>query len=127
MARSNIQSEKLTDGRSADLKPDSMWLAAEDILGLNEIEVEIEAIYRHKNVTFQDGRTKDRIGALKFKGKTKQLIVNTTKRVALTNMFGPDLPNWIGKRIRLFTGQTMLKGEMVNAIFIKDTSGKGSK
>lgn len=115
-----MQKQKF-EGRSAEMKADSPWLAAEDILGLPPLSVKIKEVFFNKNVKFDKGRTEDRY-SLAFEGKKKELLVNSTNRKRLVNMFGPESKEWAGKTIKLYTEKTNLMGEIVDGIRIVDTT-----
>lgn len=81
------------------LKP-TPWLASEDILGKGPVEVTIETCHKVKDAVFDAGRKED-VFTLSFVGKEKQLVLNATNRKALVNMFGPHVPDWKGKKIKI--------------------------
>lgn len=95
-----MKSEPFT-GRSAEMKRESNWLSAEDLLGLGDVEVEISGVFFHKGATFDDGR-KDDVYSLSFAGKARQLILNNGNRKTLANRFGGKCPDWVGKKITLY-------------------------
>jgi hypothetical protein len=80
----------------------SPWLASEDLDGMGEVPVTIEAVFRHSDVTMQDGRKLKTLFALKFAGKDKQMVVNATNRKTLAGAFGADVRAWKGKAVRLY-------------------------
>jgi hypothetical protein len=108
------------EGRSAEMKKDSPWLAAEDIEGLGDVVVEIEHVYKHTDVEFEAGRKEKAIYSMAFKNGRKQLILNSTNRVMCKDHFGSDVKNWIGKKITLYIQEGVkLKGKLVKGIRIR--------
>jgi len=79
----------------------SPWLASEDLLGLGEIAVKIEAVYLHENVKMDGGRNEAQLYAIKFAGAEKQMILNATNRKALSQAFGARVDTWAGKTVYL--------------------------
>ena len=82
-----------------ELKP-TPWLASEDILERGPVEVTIEACHKVKDAVFDAGRKED-VFTVSFVGKKKQLVLNATNRKTLVTMFGPHVPEWKGKKIKL--------------------------
>ena len=80
----------------------SPWLASEDLDGLGEVPVVIEAVYKHGDVTMQDGRKLKVMFALKFAGKDKEMVVNATNRKTLAAAFGANVKAWKGKSVLLY-------------------------
>ena len=86
-------------GPSGGLKKESQWLASEDI-GSRDVTVTIEAVEKYTGAEFEGGR-KENVGALKFAGKEKRLILNSTNRRALVRLYGMETKDWIGKPVTL--------------------------
>jgi len=109
------ESETLGDmtpftGRSSEFH-DSVWLAAEDLVGLGNVHVEITEVMNHRNVVFQGGRTVPRVLSLQFKGDSRRLVVNNTNRKTLVWLFRTNkAPEWIGKRVTLFVTEVPAVG-----------------
>ncbi len=80
----------------------SPWLASEDLDGLGDVPVVIEAVFCHKDVAMQDGRKQAKLFAIKFTGKERQMVLNATNRKALVAKFGTDVKAWLGKEILLY-------------------------
>ncbi len=106
------------EGRSAEMKKDTPWLASEDIMGMGDVPVTITGCYLHRNAQFDDGRKED-VYALAFEGKKKQLVLNATNRKTLVDWFGPNVPDWIGKGVKLHVVRLKAWGEWTNGIRIK--------
>jgi hypothetical protein len=90
-------------GRSAEMRKETPWLSSEDLMDVgHDVEVEIEAVYRHIGAQFDDGRT-ETVHALKFVGKAKQLILNATNRKRLVALCGSTkVATWVGKKVALY-------------------------
>jgi hypothetical protein len=102
------------------MKKDSPWLASEDILGLGDVKVTIENVFRHVDVEFEAGRKEKTVYSIKFKGSPKQLVVNSTNRKALVAKFGVNVKDWVGKQVLLYVDPTVrLMGKIVNGVRIK--------
>lgn len=117
------QAAKSTEfkGRSAEMR-DSLFLAVEDLEGKGDTTVTIARVIQHSNVTFVDGRKKDKVFAIEFERATKQLTVNATRRKTLKGMFGPDVTKWKGQQIILYIDPDVkMKGETVGGIRIRET------
>lgn len=81
---------------------ESPWLTHEDLTDGKDVVVTIEDVLLRKDVTYEGGRKKPKVLALKFKGKERELAVNATNRRVLNDMFGTDTGGWVGKPIALF-------------------------
>jgi hypothetical protein len=97
---------------------DSVWLTWEDLPEGKDSEAKIMDIERHDKLTFEAGRTVTNKYSLVF--KVKMLLVNAAHRKVMTNMFGTDTSQWIGKRITLYVSQTQMAGKTVNCVRIRD-------
>jgi hypothetical protein len=103
-----MESEQFT-GRSVEMKKETPWLSSEDLLDAGDVIVEISGVYKHKGVKFDDGREMD-VFALAFKGKAKQLVLNSTNRRALVSLFGTTKVNeWVGKKVTLYVAHDVRK------------------
>ncbi len=80
----------------------SPWLASEDIDGLGDVPATIEGVFKHTDVTMQEGRKEAKLFAVKFVGKDKQMVLNATNRKALAGAFGADVRAWKGKHVALY-------------------------
>ncbi len=96
-------------GRTSAMRTENRWLGAEDIFGAGDITVTIAAVIRYTDITFEGGRTKKELFALRFEGKTKQMILSPTKRRPIVKAFGTDVREWIGKRITLYVNTDVPK------------------
>ena len=112
MAESFVE---LKDGDSLirAAREDNRWLGVIDIYQHAPIRVTIEGVKRFKDVAFEKGRKENGL-CLKFKGKTKMLILNAGNRTTLTELFGDDPAKLKGKEVvlevqpleRTFNGKT---------------------
>ena len=94
------------------------WLASDDIAGFGDVPVTIAQVIRHDQAIFDEGRTEN-VFALKFEGKTKQMVLNRTNTDKLQELFGERTGDWQGKNILLYVVRTRMMGKEVNGIRIK--------
>lgn len=90
------------EGRSAEMKKDSPWLASEDIEGFGDVEVEIEGVFRNNNVKTEGGKVENNVYTIKFVGKKKEMWLNNINRQRIRNMYGVNVKDWKGKKIKLY-------------------------
>lgn len=100
----------------------SPWLASEDLVGLGDVEAVIEEVLLYDEVMFDGGRKEKNVPTLKFRGKTKQLVLRTSaNRKALVHMFGADTKAWREKTIKLYHDPTVkFGGKAVGGIRIRE-------
>lgn len=109
------------DGRSAEMKKDSPWLASEDIDGLGDVKVTVENVFKNDDVIMDGGRKENNIYSLKFKGTDKEMILNSINRQRMVKMYGPKVADWKGKQIELYVDDKVkLKGSIVKGLRIKE-------
>ncbi|MBU2048815.1 MAG: hypothetical protein KKH61_07535 [Gammaproteobacteria bacterium] len=118
-------------GRASEMR-NSPWLASEDILGLGDVRATIERVWRHRDVTMQDGRKEAVLYALSFAGKDKRMVLNATNRKRLAAAFGADVRKWTGKNILLYVESGVrkpggAKGETCNGLRLKIPAGPGPR
>jgi hypothetical protein len=113
-----MQSKKF-EGRSAEMKKATPWLASEDIMGVAPVKVEVKGCWFHKKVEFDGGRKED-IYAIEFVGKEKQLVLNSTNRQTMVAMFGANVKDWEGHSISLTVVDCKMMGKKVKGIRIVD-------
>lgn len=107
------------EGRSSVMR-DSTWLAAEDIDGLGDVTLTIEKVHVRKNVEFDFGRKTPVVYSLKFKGKQRELILNSAKRNVIQDAYGSSTGDWVGKEVTLYVDPNVkMKGEKVKGIRIR--------
>ncbi len=108
------------EGRSSEMKKESLWLASEDIMGLGDVKVEIEKVYRFREVEFEQGRKERDVYTIAFKNKQKQMVLNSTNRKTLVGLFGVNVKDWAGKTVHLYVDTNVkMRGKIVSGIRIK--------
>ncbi len=112
---------KSFNGLSGALRT-SPWLASEDLVGLGDVECEIEDVLIYDEVAFDRGRSEKNVPTLKFKNKQKQMVLRTSaNRKALVRLFGSDTKNWRGKLIKVYHDPTVrFGGKVVGGLRIRD-------
>lgn len=114
------QQSQVFEGRSAEMKKDSPWLASEDLIGLGDVKVLIDSVHRHVDVEFDAGRKEKVVYSIKFKGKSKHLILNSTNRKTLVAKFGVNVKDWAGKEVTLYVDPNVrMMGKTVPGLRIK--------
>jgi hypothetical protein len=107
-------------GRSSEMKKDTPWLSSEDLIGLGDVKVKVEAVYRHRDVEFDAGRKEKEVYSVKFVGKAKQLVLNSTNRKTLVAKFGVNVKDWADKDVVLFVDSNVrMMGKTVCGVRIK--------
>jgi len=116
----NKPTAEVFDGRSSEMKKETPWLSSEDLIGLGDIQVVVEAVYRHQDVEFDAGRKEKVVYSIKFKGKQKQLVLNSTNRKTLVAKYGVNVKDWVGKEVTLYVDDNVrMMGKRVCGIRIK--------
>jgi hypothetical protein len=106
------------EGRSGEMKV-SQWLSSEDIQG-QEVNVIVTACRKHKDVEFDKGRKEETVYSLEFKGKAKQMVLNSTNRKRMVELFGNNVKEWKHKEITLYVNENVrFAGKKVCGIRIK--------
>jgi hypothetical protein len=62
------------------------------------------------------GKDKERHPVLWFKGTEKGLVLNKTNAMTIAALYGPEMNEWLGKRITLYTERVRIGGENKIAI-----------
>lgn len=104
----------------------SPWLSSEDLAGMGEVQVTIEKVFKHENITMQEGRKMPLAFSIKFVGKDKQMICNATNRKTLAAAFGADVRKWKDKKVLLYVQDGVRNpsgGAPVKGLRIKIQSG----
>jgi hypothetical protein len=97
------------EGKSAEMKKDTPWLASEDLLDAGDVKVTIEGVFRHTDAEFESGR-KELVYGLRFVGRSKQLILNATNRKTCVSKFGTGkVKEWVGKEVVLYVDPNVRK------------------
>lgn len=114
------KSSEIFEGRSGEMKKDTPWLASEDIIGLGDVTVEIVCCHRHRDVEFDAGRKEACVYSVEFKGKKKQLVLNSVNRKSLVSLFGVNVKDWAGQTIKLYVDpHVKMMGKIVPGIRIR--------
>lgn len=116
--KDRLESGEIYRGPCGALK-DSNWLTAEALPIDRDIVVQIEAVIRRREVKFAN-ETKHSYGSLRFKGKEKELGLNSTHIKVLKALFGPDTSAWFGRHIALYVDPDVSAfGQIVSAVRIR--------
>jgi hypothetical protein len=84
---------------------DSPWLTNEDLPHDRDVVVQIEKVVLRRNLKMQGGRDKAVGLSLKFAGRGRELLLNSTNRKVLSALFGPSTGEWFGKSVALYVEQ----------------------
>lgn len=107
------------EGTAPEMR-ESEWLASEDIEDAGDVTVEIEAVIKRTDVSFEAGRKKPVVYSLKFKGKTRELVLNGTNRRRMVEHFGKRAVDWKGQKITLYVDPNVkFAGKTVKGIRIR--------
>jgi hypothetical protein len=68
------------------------------------------------------GDSGDRKAVLYFVGKEKGLVLNKTNANVISDMYGYETDDWVGKPIELFPTKTDYAGKRVDAIRVREVS-----
>lgn len=99
---------------------ESIYFASEDIEHKDEVELKINSIEEHRNVTFDGGRKKERVLAIGFENQNKKLVLNSTNRKKLMAHYGNKVSEWKGKKISIYIdNKVRLMGKLTRGIRIK--------
>lgn len=97
--------------KSSDAFP-SKYLRTADLQG-REFHLTITAVRREE---VGDGDIKP---VMFFQGAEKGMVVNKTKWMAMSAMYGDESDNWIGAQITLFPTKVLFKSDMVDSIGLR--------
>ena len=90
---------------------DSIWLTNEDIPHDRDTVVTIESIIVRRKVKFQGGREKPVALSAKFKGKSRELLLNAGHRKILIGLFGPTAGDWFNRDVALYVEQDVRRAD----------------
>jgi len=94
---------------------DYRFISAEELP--KDMAVTIEAIEQDEAF---NGREKEKVTVIKFKGAKKGMILNKTNAKKISEVLSsPFIEDWIGKEITLTTAKVSAFGSTVDAIRIK--------
>jgi hypothetical protein len=101
---------------------ESAYLKSVDLKG-KDVTVEIEKV-EGATVTGEGGKTSKK-PLLYFKGAKKPHICSKTDSKTLASMFGPNVEDWIGKRVTLYGTTTRgINGDTVDCIRVRPVAPK---
>ena len=107
------------DGRTSQMRIGSPWLAAEDLEGLGDVKVTIKRITHHRKAVFQNGKEQE-VYAIEFEGAYKRMVLNTTNRKMIKEMYGPNVSEWKGKELCLYHDKNVrYMGEISGGIRVR--------
>lgn len=103
----------------------SLYLGAHDLQG-KEVALTIRRVVveelktsggseRKPTVYFQETQAK----AAQNKTEEKRLVLNKTNAKSIAKMYGPEVNDWVGKRITVFSARVAAFGEEVDAIRVR--------
>jgi hypothetical protein len=102
---------------------DREHLGAWDLAG-RDVTVTISTV-RPGSVGGHKGRKKDRKPIISFAKTEKTLCCNVTNAKTIAGMYGPDVREWVGKRITLYPTTTTFGAETVDCIRIRPVVPSG--
>ena len=65
------------------------------------------------------GADKETKPVLSFRETPKRLVLNKTNAIAIAEVYGKDLDDWIGKPIVLYPDRTSFNGKIVDCLRVK--------
>ncbi len=111
---------KAFEGHASEMKKNTTWLSSEDLLERGDVKVTIEGVFCDNDVEFDQGRKEPVVYSVKFKGKTKRLVLNATNRRNLVGKFGANVSKWKDQEIVLYVDPNVrMMGKVVMGIRIR--------
>ena len=105
---------------------DSDYLGQWDIPEGRRVVVEIEKVAKFKTDRLKAGEKNKRI-AISMKGKRKRWLCGPVSQDTIASMYGPNIENWIGKRLELYVDANIMFGRSkVGGIRCSPTIPKGA-
>lgn len=95
----------------------SEFLAAPDLQG-RDVVVEIATV-KADNLMMAGGAKARRL-VMTFKDKAKKFVVNVTNQRTIKDLYGPEILEWVGKRITLYPTKTGFAGKQVDCLRVRD-------
>jgi hypothetical protein len=96
----------------------SLYVCAGDLKG-KDTTLTITATNAQELVLVGGAKTKRKL-ILTFKEAKKKMICNVTNANTLVDLYGPKAEGFIGKRITIYPTKANFKGDMVDAVRIRD-------
>jgi hypothetical protein len=89
----------------------SNYISGEDIAGLGDITLTIEWAGHVTDTVTEAGRQVKRedLPVIRFVGRSKGMICNSTNRTRIMRMHGREIDNWAGKEITLYTVKRVMR------------------
>lgn len=94
----------------------SKWLRGEDIPQGKVVPATAESVLVRRGVRFRAEDEPSDIYSLRLADKSKELKITSTIRKTLTEWFGADTRNWIGKSFGITTIMQMIAGKRMAVI-----------
>jgi hypothetical protein len=69
----------------------------------------------------------DKRPVLYFAGKEKGVVLNKTNATNISDAYGPDTDEWVGKKVVLYTAYVDFQGRSMEAIRIRPAKGGDGK
>lgn len=99
----------------------SQYLAAADLQG-KDATVEIEAT--NIDLLMIEGGAKKRSLIIRFVGKEKKFVANTTNQRSIAELHGKEILAWAGKKITLYPTKCNFKGKPVDCLRVREGAAK---
>lgn len=99
------------------------YLRASDIEGDTPVTI---SKWKPEDIQNQEGRTEKHV-ILSFPELERGLVLNKTNGDAIAALYGPDMDQWIGKKICLVVRDVEAFGKLVPAIRIRKPTDEGSQ
>ncbi len=81
---------------------DRRYLSSLDLIGVGQVELTIDRVEYHKEITFNNEKKKKNVHLMYFKETEKPLDLNVTNITAVTYLLKSNKPSdWAGKKIKL--------------------------
>ena len=90
---------------------DSKWLKADDLKGR-----EVRTVISRIEVTKMNDGNKP---VMFFEGKKKGVVLNKTNATRISNAYGDNMNDWIGKAVVIYPDTTTFNGQSVACIRVK--------
>lgn len=101
----------------------SKWLRASDV----DEDGVVMTIKSVEEETIGQGANAEDKWVLYFKEVEKGLVLNKTNMTTIAKLCGDDTDDWPGKRITLYSTETLFEGKTVECVRIKSKAPKAEK
>jgi len=83
-------------------KMDRRYLSSLDLVGSGQVELTIDRVEFHEELTFNNGQKKEKVYLMYFKGTDKPLDLNVTNISSIAYIHNSNKPSdWAGKKVKL--------------------------